>query len=60
MLARSISQYPFSLPIFAAVDRLDIFLYAYAAVHLLYLGRTTLVVLLRLGRFAPPDAGRAP
>lgn len=60
MLARLISQYPATLPLFAIVDRLDVFLYAYAAVHLLYVGRTALVVLLRLGRFAPPDAGRAP
>lgn len=60
MLARLISQYPATLPIFAIVDRLDIFLYAYAAVHLLYVGRTALIVLLRLGRFAPPDAGSSP
>lgn len=58
MLARLISQYPVTLPIFAIVDRLDIFLYAYGAVHLLYVGRTTLVLLLRLGRFAPPGGGR--
>jgi phosphatidylglycerophosphate synthase len=58
MLARLISQYPASLPIFAVVDRLDVFLYAYGAVHLLYVGRTALVLLLRLGRFAPPGSGR--
>ncbi|MCB9528943.1 MAG: CDP-alcohol phosphatidyltransferase family protein [Myxococcales bacterium] len=58
MLARLISQYPACLPIFAVVDRLDVFLYAYGAVHLLYVGRTALVLLLRLGRFAPPGSGR--
>lgn len=57
MLARLISQYPATLPIFAIVDRLDVFLYAYAAVHLLYVGRSALIVLLRLGRFAPSDPG---
>lgn len=60
MAARLISQYPATLPIFAIVDRLDIFLYAYAAVHLLYVGRSALIVLLRLGRFAPSDPGSSP
>ena len=53
MAARLISQYPVTLPIFAAFGAMHVFLYAYAAVHLLYVGRTTLVLLLRLGRFAP-------
>jgi len=60
MLARLISQYPATLPIFAIVDRLDVFLYAYAAVHLLYVGRSAMIVLLRLGRFAPSDPGSSP
>lgn len=47
--ARLISQYPVTLPVFAAFDRTHIFLYAYAAVHVLYLGRTALGVLVRLG-----------
>ncbi len=51
--ARLISQYPQTLPIFALLGALHIFLYAYAAVHLLYVGRTGLVLVLRLGRFAP-------
>lgn len=55
MVARLVSQYPVTLPIFAAFGRMDVFLYAYAGVHLLYLGQTTLVVLLKLGRFAPKD-----
>ncbi len=50
--ARLISQYPTTLPLFAVAGRLDIWLYAYAGVHVLYVGRTALVVLLRLGRFA--------
>lgn len=52
-LARLVSQYPTTLPLFALFGALHVFLYAYAAVHLLYVGRTTLVLLLRLGRFAP-------
>lgn len=56
-LARSVSQYPTTLPLFAAFNRLDIFVYAYGGVHLLYLGKTALVVLLRLGRFSPSDDG---
>jgi phosphatidylglycerophosphate synthase len=53
MAARAISQYPVTLPLFAIVDRLDLFLYAYGAVHLLYVGQTALVVLWRLGRRGP-------
>ncbi len=53
MIFRMISQYPVTLPLFAAFAAMHIFLYAYATVHLLYVGQTTLTVLLRLGRFAP-------
>lgn len=56
LVARLISQYPATLPLFAVADRLDLFLYAYAGVHVLYIGQTTLVVLWRLGRFAPRAA----
>ena len=59
MAARLISQYPTTLPIFAAFNRLDVFLYAYAGVHGMYVGRTVLVLLIRLGRSAPastPDS----
>lgn len=52
MAARLISQYPVTLPLFAIFGRMDIFLYAYAGVHLLYLGQTTLGVLFKLARFA--------
>lgn len=60
LLARLISQYPTTLPLFAVADRLDLFLYAYAGVHVLYIGQTTLVVLWRLGRFAPRPAPESP
>lgn len=59
MVFRLISQYPVTLPIFAAFGAVDIFLYAYGAVHLLYVGQTSLVVLLRLGRFAPAAPDRS-
>ncbi len=52
---RAISQYPATLPIFAVLGAMDVFLYAYGAVHLLYVGRTVLVIVLRLGRFAPRE-----
>jgi phosphatidylglycerophosphate synthase len=55
MGALLISQYPVTLPIFAVFGRMDIFLYAYGGVHLLYLGQTTLGVLLKLGRFAQKE-----
>ncbi len=50
---RSISQYPGTLPIFAAFDALPIFVYAYGAVHLLYVGQSGLMLVWKLGRFAP-------
>jgi phosphatidylglycerophosphate synthase len=59
-VARLISQYPTTLPFFAAANRLDVFLYAYAAVHVLYIGQTSLVVLWRLGRFAPRPTQESP
>lgn len=59
MAARFISQYPACLPIFAAVDRLDVFLWAYGAVHVLYVGQTALVLVLKLGRFAPASDNAA-
>ncbi len=59
MVARFISQYPACLPIFAAVDRLDVFLWAYGAVHVLYVAQTALVLVLKLGRFAPASENAA-
>jgi phosphatidylglycerophosphate synthase len=52
-VVRMVSQYPTTLPIFALFDRLDVFLWAYIGVHVLYVGQTALSVLLRLGRPAP-------
>lgn len=48
--ARFISQYPASLPLFALFGRMDIFLFAYAGVHVLYLGTTALSIFRALGR----------
>lgn len=59
MVARLISQYPVTLPFFVVFDQMDIFLYAYGAVHVLYLGKTALIVLIRLGRFAPAGDDRS-
>jgi phosphatidylglycerophosphate synthase len=59
-VARLISQYPTTLPLFAAANHLDWFLYAYAGVHVLYIGQTALVVVWRLGRFAPRPAPESP
>lgn len=53
MLARLVTQYPASLPLFALTQTLDTFLYAYAVLHLLYVGQSGLGILLKLGRFAP-------
>jgi len=49
--ARTVVHYPSYIWLCAAVDRLDIFFWAYAGVNALYLGRTFLIILLRLGRF---------
>ena len=55
MSARLISQYPVCLPIFALFDRMDLFVWAYGVVHILYAGQMGLKVSLALGRFAPRD-----
>ena len=47
---RYVMHYPSYLVVIALVNRLDIFLYAYLAAHFLYLGRSSLIVLLKLGR----------
>ncbi len=56
MLARIISQYPVCIPIFALFNRMDLFVWAYGVVHILYAGKTGLSISLALGRFAPKDA----
>jgi phosphatidylglycerophosphate synthase len=57
MVARLISQYPVTLPLFAAFGRMDLFVWAYGVVHVLYAGRTFLSIMLRLGRFEKDDDG---
>lgn len=61
MFARFISQYPVCLPIFALFNRMDLFVWAYGVVHMLYAGQTTLGICFRLGRFDTverhPDGG---
>lgn len=52
MAIRVIQHYPAGLPIFAAFNRLDLFLCAYGGVHVLYLGKSALAF-LPLCRFAP-------
>lgn len=49
--ARTVVHYPSYIWLCAAVNRIDIYFYAYAAVNALYLGRIFLAVFLRLGRF---------
>ncbi|MSP72722.1 MAG: CDP-alcohol phosphatidyltransferase family protein [Myxococcales bacterium] len=49
-IVRLISQYPTTLPLFALFNRLDLFLYAYGLVHLLYVGQIMLVLMWKLGR----------
>jgi phosphatidylglycerophosphate synthase len=53
--ARVVVHYPSWIWITAALDRMDVFLYAYAAVNALYLAKTFLAILLRLGRLAPKE-----
>lgn len=43
-------HYPTWFLIVCAADRLDLFLYIYVGAHLLYLARTSLIVLVKLGR----------
>lgn len=49
-LGRLVLHYPTWFLLVCAVNRLDYFLYAYGGAHVLYLGRTSLVVLWKLGR----------
>ena len=44
--------YVAAFPIFIFFDALDLFLYAYAGVHVLYVAQAGLGVLLKLGRSA--------
>lgn len=49
-LIRLISQYPTTFPFFIFFDALDLFLYAYGAVHILYVAQAGLGVMLKLAR----------
>lgn len=57
---RLISQYPTTFPIFIFFDALDLFLYAYGAVHVLYVAQAGLGVLLKLARPTPSSATPTP
>ena len=52
---RFLNHYPSHVWLFAALGRLDAFLWIYAAINLLYLGRGWLGLVLRFGR-AEADA----
>jgi hypothetical protein len=54
---RYVLHYPSWFLFVCAVNRLEIFLYAYVGAHLLYLGRTSLAVVLKLSR--PPAVKKA-
>src|SRR6185436_7694177 len=47
---RFVLHYPSWIVWVALADRLDVFVYAYLGAHLLYLGRASLGVLVKLGR----------
>jgi len=51
--ARIVVHYPQYIWICAAVNRIDIYFWAYAGVNVLYLGMSMAKILLRLGRFQP-------
>jgi len=53
MASRVVVHYPQYIWICALADRIDIYFWAYGAINALYLARCLLIVLWRLGRFAP-------
>ena len=58
--ARVVVHYPSYILIVAAVNRIDIYFWAYTAVNVLYLARSLGMVALRLGRFEPPADAAPP
>jgi phosphatidylglycerophosphate synthase len=54
-LARSVIHYPQYIWILCIADRVDVFFWVYGGVNVLYLGRTGLAIMLRLGGFAPQE-----
>ena len=55
-LGKYVLHYPSWFLFVCAANRLDIFVYAYLGAHILYLGRSSLIILLKLGRPARPKA----
>lgn len=53
MAARTVVHYPSYIWLCAALNRIDVYFWAYVAVNVLYLARCLLQILLKLGRFAP-------
>jgi hypothetical protein len=53
--ARVVVHYPSYIWLCCAVNRIDLFFWAYTGVNLLYLGLTTLKILVKVGRFRKPD-----
>jgi phosphatidylglycerophosphate synthase len=60
--ARFVVHYPQYIWLCAALDRIDVYFWVYAAVNALYLAKSLAQILLRLGRFerAQPAAPAAP
>jgi len=54
--ARVVIHYPQYIWICALADRIDVYFWAYAGVNVLYLGKSMLSIMFRLGRFAPRGA----
>ncbi len=54
--ARIVVHYPSYIWLAAAVNRIDIYFWAYAGVNVLYLARCFLAIFLKLGRFGTPGA----
>lgn len=52
-------HYPSWIFFIALLDRLDVFVHVYLAAHLLYLGRASLIVLVKLGRPLPRAGAEA-
>jgi phosphatidylglycerophosphate synthase len=52
-LARTVVHYPSYIWLCAALNRIDVYFWIYAGVNALYLARTSLVLVIRLGRFEP-------
>ena len=49
--SRVVVHYPQYLWLVAAMNRIDIYFWAYGAVNVLYLAKSLAVILVRLGRF---------